>query len=131
MNTGPNIGGPTHMDERASDFDSRLRQVHAQAIGKVSPRTRVQLRPKSSATRLTSPPRRHAWPLAATCAIALVAGGMFLRHPERMAPAPDTQTVAVANDDAGDIYTALDESPELYLWLASNDTQTLVTEQTK
>ncbi|GAB3099240.1 hypothetical protein GCM10027159_21660 [Lysobacter terrae] len=59
---------------------------------------------------------------------------MFLRHPERIAPmpaqgTPGQNTSATAGDDAGtDIYTALDESPELYLWLASNDTQNLVTE---
>ena len=125
MSTGPNFNGPT------GDFDARLRQAHTRAVDNVSPRTRVQLRPKRVSTQPPSHPRRHAWPLAATCAIALVAGGMFLRHPERIAPAQNTPTLAVASDDAADIYTALDESPELYLWLASNDTQNLVMEQTK
>lgn len=119
-----------------TDFDERLRRVHAQALDHVSPRTRVQLRPQRASTRLATSPRRHAWPLAATCAIALIAGGMFLRHPEQIAPMqtqslprPNASASVDTSDDAGtDIYTALDESPELYVWLASNDTDNLVTE---
>lgn len=119
----------------STDFDERLRRVHAQSLDHVSPRTRVQLRPQRASTHLATS-RRHVWPLAATCAIALVAGGIFLRHPERIAPmptqsmpGPNTSASADSRDDTGtDIYTALDESPELYLWLASNDTDNLVTE---
>ena len=118
-------------NDAAHDFDERLRQAHARAVESVSPRTRVHLRPeRASAARSIAPSRRHAWPLAATCAIALVAAGLFLRHPESVTPAPDAPSLAAAqeNTDAGDVYTALDESPDLYLWLASNDTENLVTE---
>jgi len=102
-------------------FDAKLRFAHAQAVEHVSPRMFVQLRPPPPATRTTAGNRRlHAWPLAATCAIALVAGGLFLRHPVRDTPA--VTTAAPDNNEPGDVYAALDESPELYLWLASNDT---------
>ena len=70
-----------------------------------------------------------------TLAAGLVAGGLFLREPARNGQpgAPAGIATAPANaaaDDieAGEIYAALDESPELYLWLASNDTESLALE---
>lgn len=118
-----NIGHGHHDDER-DNFDTKLRQVHAQAVDHVSPRTFLQLRPQRTATRPTpAKPRLQAWPLAATCAIALVAGGFFLRQ-SRDTPAESIPAIAITdNSDPADVYAALDESPELYLWLASNDTQ--------
>lgn len=118
-------------DHDTRDFDAHLRQVHAQAVDRVSPRTLVQLRPQRAASRASvAKPRLHAWPLAATCAIALVAGGLFLRHPAQNTPAPPAPITATAtdNNEPGDVYAALDESPDLYVWLASNDTANLVTE---
>jgi hypothetical protein len=112
------------------DFDTQLRQLHAQAVEHVSPRTRVQLRPRHETAR-SLPAKRplHAWPLAATCAIALVAGGLFLRHPQQeTAMTPASAVTTNSDNEPGDVYAALDESPELYLWLASNDTASLVTE---
>lgn len=113
-------------------FDARLRQLHGQAVDHVSPRLLLQLRPQRGAARAPAKPRLHAWPLAATCAIALVAGGLFLRHPSWQAtPTSPTQTAPVfitTDSDPDGVYAALDESPELYLWLASNDTANLVTE---
>jgi hypothetical protein len=118
-----NIGHDHHDDER-DNFDTKLWQVHAQAVDQVSPHTFVQLRPQRAATRPASAkPRLQAWPLAATCAIALAAGGFFLRQSQD-APAESIPAIAIAdNNDPADVYAALDESPELYLWLASNDTQ--------
>lgn len=106
------------------DFDAKLRQAHAQAIERVSPRTLVQLRPQRAAVRPSSgKPGLRAWPLAATFAIALVAAGLFLRLPLHDEPVvPTAATATTNNSDAADVYAALDESPEFYLWLASNDT---------
>lgn len=122
-------------DAAARGFDDRLRAVHAQAVERVSPRTRFQLRAQRTAARASARPRLHAWPLAATCAIALVAGGLLLRHPEHAVPdgiaagtTPPVAVPAYSDSEPGDVYAALDESPELYLWLASNDTANLVTE---
>jgi len=126
MNTGHD------QDPGTTDFDAHLRRLHAQAVERVSPRTLVQLRARRAPSPLPPARPRRAWPLATTCAIALVAGGLLLRHPgstrsneaapERAAPA------AVSDNESGDVYATLDESPELYLWLASNDTANLVTE---
>jgi len=114
----------------AGDFDAQLRQLHAQAVERVSPRTLVQLRPRRETARnLPAKRHLHAWPLAATCAIALVAGGLFLRYPQQeTATTPATTGTTSTDNEPGDVYAALDESPELYLWLASSDTASLVTE---
>ena len=127
MNTGHD------QDPGTTGFDVQLRRLHAQAVERVSPRTLVQLRARRAPSPLPSARRRHAWPLVTTCAIALVAGGLLLRHPgstrpdeavpERAAPA-----ATASDNESGDVYATLDESPELYLWLASNDTANLVTE---
>ena len=121
-----NTGHGHHNDER-NNFDAKLRHVHAQAVDHVSPRTSVQLRPQRAASRpAPAEPRLRTWPLAATCAIALVAGGLFIRQFQD-APAEPPPAVSItgnsADNDPADVYAALDESPEFYLWLASNDTQ--------
>ncbi|HEY1141805.1 MAG TPA: hypothetical protein VGE88_16610 [Lysobacter sp.] len=116
-----NIG---HDHDERNDFDAKLRRVHEQAVEHASPRT---LRPRSSPRTSPAKPRLQAWPLAATCAIALVAGGLFLRQPAQDAPVEPAVVTATDNNEPGDVYAALDEPPELYVWLASNDTD-LVTE---
>ena len=138
MNTGHEHAGHEHdcasgdctSDDRA--FDARLRQVHAQAVAQVPARTLAQLHPHRAPVRASTPSRWTAWPLAATCAIALVAGGMLIRYPTQPIPQDPTamEQAASVNGDSepGDVYAALDESPELYLWLGSNDTDTLITE---
>ena len=120
MNTG-------HDHDEPNDFDAKLRRAHAQAVEHVSPRTFVQLRPQPSPRTSPAKPRLQAWPLAATCAIALIAGGLFLRQPTHDATVAPAAITATDTAEPGDVYAALDESPELYLWLASNDTD-LVTE---
>jgi hypothetical protein len=117
-----NIG---HDHDERNDFDAKLRRVHAQAVEHVSPRAFVQLRPRPSPRTTPGKPRLLTWPLAATCAIGLIAGGLFLRQPTQDASVEPA--VATDNNEPGDVYAALDESPELYVWLASNDTD-LVTE---
>ena len=136
MNTGHDNDmhdDDTH-DKGTRDFDARLRRCHAQAVDRVSPRTFVQLRPQRAASRSPNARTRlHAWPLAATCAIALVAGGLFLHQNPTQDPAENVTAqpatlIASTDNDPGDVYAALDESPELYLWLASNDPENFVTE---
>jgi anti-sigma factor RsiW len=131
MNIGHDNGSPGSRSSRnrpdARDFDATLRRLHAQAVEHVPARTLMQLRPQRATTAATKP-RLFAWPLAATCAIALVAGGLFLRYPSQTIPADTAPAVAITDSEPGDVYAALDESPELYLWLASNDTTSLVTE---
>ena len=128
-----NIGPDNVSNEMDDGFDAKLRQAHAQAVEQVSPRTFVQLRPRQGASRTSPATRRlRAWPLAATCAIAFIAGGLFLRQPSQKAPesAPAESAIVAApdNNEPADVYAALDESPELYLWLASNDTDPVGTD---
>lgn len=117
-----------HGNSRDDAFDQRLRELHAQAVERLPGRTLLRLqsqtRRRSNAPR--SALRRSAWPMAATCAICLVVAGLLLRHPAApTATAPVTNTT---NRQADDAYTALDESPELYVWLASKDTDSLALE---
>ncbi|QNP39866.1 hypothetical protein [Lysobacter solisilvae (ex Woo and Kim 2020)] len=132
MTTGHDHAGHEHAGHEHDRFDARLRHAHAQAVDSVSARTLLQLRPQRPAPRALHS-RLHAWPLAATCAVALIAGGVFLRHPGSGTPptqatAPVAVESAASDGDTGDVYATLDESPDLYLWLASNDTDNLVTE---
>ena len=117
------------MNTGIDDFDARIRQAHADAVAHLSGRTHLALqlrRGPAASGRTTGPSRSFAWPLAAACAVAALAIGVQLRQPEAPGPVPapaaERPVAAAAQDvDAGDAYTALDESPDLYLWLASDD----------
>jgi hypothetical protein len=117
-----------HDDNHSSDFDAALWRLHAQAVERVPMRTLMQLRPQRTTSHPRAKARLFAWPLAATCAVVLVAGGLFLRHPTQTVPVETAPAVAVTDSEPDDVYATLDESPELYLWLASNDTTSLVME---
>lgn len=121
------------------DFDASLRGQHAQAVANLSARTQAQLQLRRCVA--AAPPRHaslrgYAWPLAAACAVGMLAIGMQWR--QAGIPVPATTPVAVsagntnaAGESAGDefdAYTMLDEAPDLYLWLASNDAATLAME---
>ena len=123
--------GADGSDER---FDARIRQAHADAVSHLSARTRLQLQLRRGAATTRRKPvatRSFAWPLAAACAVGALAIGLQLRQPESpgTVPSPDT-ALASATPDAGvaDAWTALDESPDLYLWLESDDAAMLAME---
>ena len=120
-------------------FDARIRQAHAEAVSHLSARTCLQLqlqvrRGAATATRRKpAATRSFAWPLAAACAVGALAIGLQLRQPEAPGtiPAPDpARALASATPDASvaDAWTALDESPDLYLWLESDDAAMLAME---
>lgn len=110
-------------------FDARIRQAHADAVSHLSARTRLQLQLRrgaaASTRRMPATTHSFAWPLAAACAVGALAIGLQLRQPEPpgTAPAPEPARVIATAPDAGvaDAWTALDESPDLYLWLESDD----------
>lgn len=108
------------MNTHDQDFDAKLRRLHAQAVAQVSTRTQFQLRRRPAAAPRQSPLRAFAWPLAAVCAAGVLAIGLQWRQSDSPATAP-LPSVAVSDDDSGGAYTALDETPDLYLWLASTD----------
>jgi len=112
-------------------FDDALRQRHAAAVAHISAHTQLLLRNRLAASTTASRHvvHRMAWAAATACAalFALVVG---LELRPRPAPAPSPATV-VADDSQGEAnpaYASLDENPDLYLWLASNDAVALASE---
>ena len=109
-------------------FDERLRQLHAQAVAQVSDRTLGRLRRRGvMAAERRWPARAFAWPLAAACVLGVLAIGLQWQRPD--APMPAAPPVAgMAEDEFSGTYAALDETPDLYVWLASSDASALAME---
>lgn len=119
------------------EFDSRMRALHADAVIQVSPRVRHRLRVARGAASTASPASRFGWPAAGAFAAALVlAVALPLRPPpqspssttapsaERSAASAASTPRALTAPDEATVPTSiavLEESPEFYLWLASND----------
>lgn len=115
------------------EFDARMQQQHAQSLAQVSARTQAQLHARRHATAAStqrSPMRAFAWPLAAACAAGVLAIGLQWRQPDTTLAV--TPPIAAVSDDEltstelvgtelASTYAALDETPDLYLWLASSD----------
>jgi hypothetical protein len=122
---------PTLADDAAGTdaFERGLRLHYWQATTQLSARTRAQLQQRLRAAAaprdvaLRSP--RVGWSLAAACSLALVFGlSQRLQHdPMRSAPA----SIAI-DGDSGDLVATLDETPDLYLWVASEDAATMTSE---
>ena len=125
------------MTTRQDDFDRQARALHARAVQQVPPRTLEQLRIRrtrgmSTAAAPSRGPRVAGWSLAAACA-AVFALAIGLRQPGiEQAPAASDAVLAAASDSAGnpayEPFAALDEDPDLYLWLASQDALPLAME---
>ncbi len=116
-------------DNRDARFDAAMRQLHDSAVDRISGRTRLRLQqlPRTAAT--ATPAWRPGWPLGASFAavLALMVGLQLWNEPAPAPATPATPPVAVADADA-DIDAVLDENPDLYLWLASNDAYALAME---
>ena len=106
-------------------FDALLRARHAQALDALSPRTRTQLHNRLHAA-LAGPahrPRRlRAWIPAAALAAALA---LWLPWRGTQAPVAPPPAPQAAGDDT---LATLDETPDFYLWLASDDAVALASE---
>ncbi|ALN92781.1 hypothetical protein LG3211_3844 [Lysobacter gummosus] len=123
---------PADADAR---FDAAMRDLHAQAVERVSPQIRARLRTIRSEAA-AQPHRRGGllgWTLASSgvAAVALALGLQFAGSgaPSGGAPAATSPAVVVASSavapadtgyDPDTAVAALDENPDLYLWLASN-----------
>lgn len=120
MNNWPNDTG----------FDHELRRHHANAVERMSPRTRAQLVQRRNAALRGETVRRSngfryaAASFAAICALAI--GLQFGLMPSPTIPATTTGIASVATG-ATDT-TMLDEDPEFYAWLASPDAQLVAME---
>lgn len=131
MNTpGPN--GPDRADGSAL-FDVSVRTVHAQSLAALSPRVQAQLarrRREALAPRTTAGLRRP-WAWASAAATAGVLAIALQVRPPLQAPdnaEPVTVALAPAPNGAPDPAGVLAEDPDLYLWLASSESQALALE---
>lgn len=124
MNNRPNHTG-TDGDAR---FDHALRQHHATAVDRLSPRVRAQLtQRRNSALRGESVRRGNGFryaaaSFAAVCALAI--GLQFGLMPGPTSPAAGIASATTSSTDT----TMLDEDPEFYAWLASADAQQIAME---
>jgi hypothetical protein len=118
-------GSRRHPDD---DFDRAMRASHAEALSHLSARTQAQLRQRLRAA-LAPAPRRHAWRLA-TAALLVVGllGGLYWRTSTRQPVTPPSPVVASQPADSGGLVAVIDETPDLYLWLASDDAVRLASE---
>lgn len=113
-------------------FDREMQQLHATAVDKLSPQTLARLRAaRHGLGKEAAPPRGHAWRWVAastfSAVLAVAIGLQFLPTAQPVAPASPTVAAVVADDYATGV-TALDENPDLYVWLASSDAEPLAME---
>lgn len=122
----------------ADDFDQTLARCYRDAASQLSTRTLAQLQ-QSLPARVS--PRRHArhrgrraWGLATACALLVVAA-LGLRWQALRSTAADPREAIVsatpigsAMPDNGAVLASLDQPPDLYLWLASDDARAMLAE---
>ena len=125
---------PTRDNQRSDDdFDRALRARHREAVASLSPRVRAQLQQRLRTVQapVAGMRRRHpAWTLAAACSLAVVlAVGLHRRdaddNPTRVSAA---NAAITGSNDNGELVATLDEAPDLYLWLASDDANRILSE---
>jgi hypothetical protein len=112
-------------------FDRKLHECYADAASHLSVRTRAQLQQRlRTAMAQQAHGRRSrgpAWILATACSLALVAAvGLQWRAQE--ASAPRAPAPIAYSSDNGELVATLEETPDLYLWLASDDAIALASE---
>ena len=121
----------TEIKQNDGNFDRDMRQLHATAVAQISPQTLARLRAARHAAQ-ASPKRGHAWRwVAATAFSAVLAVALGVQFLPRSGTVPAAQPmVATVGSDDGyeDSLAALDESPDLYMWLASSEAEPLAME---
>jgi hypothetical protein len=107
-------------------FDRALRAIHSDAVSNVSARTQAQLRQRLRSAARPAASTRHGWQMAsALVALVLVAGAYWRTTTLPNAPSP---AAIAANADNGDLVAVIDETPDLYLWLDSDEATRLASE---
>ena len=126
-------------DMHPDDFDRRMRAVHARAVERLPSRTLYELQVRRANAASPAVPARPAghgrgWWLAAGLA-AVFALAIGLRQPglddaATGDPVPSLATAGEAVDAAAwdETLAALDEDPDLYLWLSTQDSLILAME---
>lgn len=110
-------------------FDRAMRACHVEAVSHLSARTQAQLQQRLRAALAPSRPRRHGWRLATAALLVVgVAGGLYWRLSILPPAVPPSPVMANEPADVGDPGAVIDETPDLYLWLASDDANSLASE---
>lgn len=125
----------TGIENKDTAFDHDMRQLHATAVTQISPQTLARLRAARHSAQ-TAPRRGHGWRWIAATAfssiLAVTLGVQFLPRSgtaPATAPATTPMVAAVDNDDGMiDAVVTLEESPDLYMWLASSEAMPLAME---
>lgn len=117
---------------RDDRMDEAARRAHTAALQAMPSRTLAQLRPRATPAPAPSARWRPAWTLA-TVGAAVFAAALGLRTLTDGPTAPVPAAVEVATTPSAlpridDPLLALDEDPDLFLWLASTDAQPLAME---
>ena len=117
--------------DKQDTFDHDMQQLHAAAVSQLSPQTLARLRAARHGLAEATPQRGHSWRwLAASAFSAVLAVAIGVQFLPQSQTTPTAQPVAATTDN--DTYVggtaALDENPDLYLWLASQDAATLAME---
>lgn len=118
-----------HRDEGQDDrFDEAMRALHRSAVAQVSPQVRWQLRPASRPAGGVAG-RFADWRVdmafaGTAAAIFAVAVGLGLRDPAGTGTVPVEAAPAASPAAAG----VLDQDPDFYAWLASDDAELVAME---
>ena len=134
MNSRPHAPEHDMHDNVDQRFDQDVRQAHATAVARISPKVRAQLAQRRHAAMRGEPRARQAMGFrhagAAFAAVCAVAIGMTQLMPASSPPVatPVAATSAAALDTNIATNTILDEDPDFYAWLASTEGQQLAME---
>lgn len=113
-------------------FERRMQTLHQASLSQLSAQTLARLRTDRHAAARSAPSRSHGWrwmlASAFSAVLAVAIGVQFLPGPASDPPTAAPLVAAAGDDDYTGTVSALDESPDLYLWLASADATTLAME---
>ena len=129
MNTSSKGGVSKDSPSREDRFDAAMRALHQDALANVSTQVRWKLRPTVRA-RVGRTDRPGAWRMGtalagvAAAVFALALGVSLWRPVEDVSPT--TGALATASPDDG--ATVLEQDPDVYAWLASEDADLLAME---
>lgn len=121
---------------RDDALDAAARRAHAAALEQLSPRVRAQLtlRSRDALSGAHARPQARWWPGLAAGSVAVLALAVGLRLQDPPDPPPKSARPAVAAtataidpdettppEDVPADFETLDENPDFYLWLASDE----------
>jgi len=121
----------TSATDKQHPFDRDLQQLHAAAVRNISADTLARLRVARHGLAGPAPRHRHAWRWIAAAALpAILAVAIGVQFLPLSQPVPGAAPVIAGTEtgDYADSVTALDENPDLYLWLASPEALPLAME---